>query len=64
MGFIAPPAYSLAIGLGGILSGGWRALRGGESGTREQSLGAGAIAGEAVTGVVIAALIAAGFLGR
>lgn len=64
MGFIAPPAYSAAIALGGLAAWAWKAIRRAEVASEGQSVGAGAIAGEAITGVVSAAAIAAGLLGR
>jgi uncharacterized oligopeptide transporter (OPT) family protein len=62
IGFVAPASYSAAIALGGLAAGAWalaaRRRAGGDAGNL-QHLAAGAIAGEALAGVVIAAIAAA-----
>ena len=64
MGLLLPPSYGVSMFLGATLL---VALRRKPANWREMHVtaaGAGGIAGEAVLGVVIAALMAAGWMGR
>jgi uncharacterized oligopeptide transporter (OPT) family protein len=62
--FLVPAALGGAIFLGGVTLALLRALRPQWTETNVPSMAAGAIAGESLTGIVIAALLATGFLGE
>jgi uncharacterized oligopeptide transporter (OPT) family protein len=63
MGFIAPAHYAAAIAAGALAGAAWRALRPERAEALLPVVGAGAIAGESLAGVAVAALSAAGRLG-
>nr|WP_176068522.1 OPT/YSL family transporter [Anaeromyxobacter diazotrophicus] len=55
MGFIAPAHYAAAIAAGALAGAAWRALRPARAGALVPLVGAGAIAGESIAGVAVAA---------
>jgi uncharacterized oligopeptide transporter (OPT) family protein len=63
VGFVAPASYGIAIALGAGLFALWRAVRPAPAERLGSSVTAGAVAGEAVMGVLIAVLLATGLLG-
>jgi hypothetical protein len=62
MGFIAPAHYAAAVAAGALAGAAWRALRPASAGSAVPLVAAGAIAGESVAGVAVAA--ASALLGR
>jgi uncharacterized oligopeptide transporter (OPT) family protein len=62
IGFLAPPQYALALALGAFVWAGWARVRPAHAELFAAPVASGCIAGEAVVGIAVAALLAAGVL--